>query len=156
MKTRIDNSGPQNNVSVRATAYRTTPTPSRPFNSLVQNGKDAVVSGAEAAASRLPGGPEVVAAVRGEGGGAFTLQGVGGPGANPSSAYSGTATGAPASSASPAEGSLENALSKQTEDSLYYLGLQQRIQEETRNYQAVSNVLKARHESAKNAIGNLR
>ncbi len=154
MTTRIDNAGPSNNVSVRATAYRTTPAPARPFRTLVQTGKNAVVSGAEAAASRLPGGPEVVAAVRGESGPGFSLNSVGGVG--PSAGPSTSATGAPTQSLSSGEGSLEGALARQTEDSLYYLGLQQRIQEETRNYQAVSNVLKARHESAKNAIGNLR
>jgi hypothetical protein len=53
-------------------------------------------------------------------------------------------------------GSLENSLAKQAEDNLYYLGLQQRIQDENRHYTTVSNVLKAQHDTVKNSIGNLR
>jgi hypothetical protein len=44
----------------------------------------------------------------------------------------------------------------QADQSLYFLQLQQQIQEENRTYSTVSNVLKARHETVKNAIGNLR
>ncbi len=35
-------------------------------------------------------------------------------------------------------------------------GLQERVQEESRRFPAVSNVMKTRHDTAKNAIGNVR
>jgi hypothetical protein len=113
-------------------------------------GARAVVDGAEAAAAKLPGGPVVVAAVRDGTAGATSLLAVDSGG--------GAVGRAPTGGAAPGSepGGVENALARQAEDSLYFLNLQQRIQEETRNYQAVSNVLKARHESVKNAIGNLR
>lgn len=44
----------------------------------------------------------------------------------------------------------------QTDSSLQLIGLQQQIQEETRSFTLASNVLKARHDAAKNALGNLR
>ena len=44
----------------------------------------------------------------------------------------------------------------QAENNLYYLQLQQQIQDENRTYSTLSNVLKARHETVKNAIGNIR
>jgi hypothetical protein len=40
--------------------------------------------------------------------------------------------------------------------SLQYLQLQQRIQQETREFNLVSNVLKTKHEAAKNALANVR
>jgi hypothetical protein len=40
--------------------------------------------------------------------------------------------------------------------SLQYLSLQQKIQQETREYTLLSNIMKARHDAAKNAINNIR
>jgi hypothetical protein len=40
--------------------------------------------------------------------------------------------------------------------SMQYLELQEKIQQENRQYSTISNVLKTRHESAKTAIGNIR
>ena len=39
---------------------------------------------------------------------------------------------------------------------MQYLALQERINAESREYSAISNVLKARHDTIKNAIGNIR
>jgi hypothetical protein len=39
---------------------------------------------------------------------------------------------------------------------LQFLGLQERVQEESRRFQTISNVMKTRHDTAKNAIGNIR
>jgi hypothetical protein len=40
--------------------------------------------------------------------------------------------------------------------SLQYLQLQQRQQNETRSYTAVSNIMKTKHDTAKNSINNVR
>jgi len=40
--------------------------------------------------------------------------------------------------------------------SLQYLALQQKIQQEHREFTALSNIMKARHEAAKNALNNIR
>jgi hypothetical protein len=40
--------------------------------------------------------------------------------------------------------------------SLQYLALQQKIQQENREFTALSNVMKARHDAAKNALNNIR
>lgn len=42
------------------------------------------------------------------------------------------------------------------DQSMELIALQQRISDENRVYSTLSNVLKARHETAKNAIGNIR
>ena len=51
---------------------------------------------------------------------------------------------------------MQGAVQTQAETSLYFLQLQQQIQEENRTYSTLSNVMKARHETVKNAIGNIR
>jgi hypothetical protein len=161
MTTRINSSGPQPNVEVSTTQYRVTPRPARPFSAVLGGGANAVIEGAEAAARRLPGGPEIVAAVRSDG---YRMAGPSPTGMSASSEGSatgpgGAAPGGPAggdAGGGAGAGSLEGVLAKQTQDNLYYLGLQQRIQDETRTFQALSNVLKTQHDSVKNAIGNLR
>lgn len=161
MTTRINTDGPSPSLTVSASALRVTPPPARPFSSLLDSGANAVLEGAEAAAQRLPGGPALVAAVR---------DGQAGPAYAPGQSYPSQSLYGPSGSASPTEatgasgsvgstagsGHIESALARQTQDNLYYLGLQQRIQDETRHFQAVSNVLKTQHDSVKNAIGNLR
>jgi hypothetical protein len=51
---------------------------------------------------------------------------------------------------------VENVLSEGADQNLYFLELQERISQENRTYSALSNVLKARHETVKNAISNIR
>jgi hypothetical protein len=51
---------------------------------------------------------------------------------------------------------IEGTLSQGADQNLYFLELQERISQESRSYTALSNVLKARHETVKNAIGNIR
>ncbi|MCC6216938.1 MAG: hypothetical protein IT376_18915 [Polyangiaceae bacterium] len=148
MSTRIEAGGPGTGVDGAATAPRVTPPPARPFRQVVEAGTQAVVRSAEAAVTRLPGGPILAAALRPPtstaGGGAMSAEGT-----------AGTA-GTPAGGATERGGSVEDALAHQADMNLYYLELQERISAENRQYTALSNVLKARHDTVKNAIANLR
>ncbi len=148
-----------------------------------------ILKGAESAASVLPGGPLLAAAVKGPtsmpmsgssggvsgvpsgativprlgagpgvgapaGGGltsaAPTIGGLGGTSALASG-------GVPGVGASGAEGSgMESVIADSQAFNLYYLQLQEEISAENRSYSALSNVLKARHDTVKNAIGNIR
>ena len=54
------------------------------------------------------------------------------------------------------DASVESALAQSQEFNLYYLQLQEQLAAENRQYSAMSNVLKARHDTVKNAIGNIR
>ncbi|HEU4411101.1 MAG TPA: hypothetical protein VFS43_37960 [Polyangiaceae bacterium] len=83
--------------------------------------------------------------------------------AAPAGAQGGDTTNAPAegpgaAGASPegAGGSVETMLQSSAEMNLYYLQLQEAMSAENRVYSAQSNVLKARHDTVKNAIGNIR
>ena len=51
---------------------------------------------------------------------------------------------------------MEQVLASSADQNLYFLQLQEQMAAENRQYSALSNVLKARHETVKNAIGNIR
>ena len=145
MTTRIQSHGSNPGVALTLSATRVTPNPSRPFRTVLQTGASAVVQGAEAAAQRLPGGQLIAAAVRSD----PTPGGMSPTGASPSQPGLSGAGGSEA-------GSMSGVMQQQAENSMYYLELQQQIQEETRAFTTVSNVLKARHDTVKNAINNVR
>jgi hypothetical protein len=102
------------------------------------------VTGAEQAVRTLPGGPILAAAFRPAAG--TTAPTVAG---QVPEGTSGTAQGSTGSG-------IEQTLADNGDRTLYYLELQQRIAAETQTYTALSNVLKARHDTIKNAIGNIR
>lgn len=149
MTTRIESGGPPTGVTSSPTAARVTPPPVRPFRQVVQAGSAAVINGAEAAVTHLPGGPVLAAAFRP---GQPIAADPASTGATSPEGSAGTAGAASGSS----ESSIENVLADNVDKNLYYLQLQERISAESRQYSALSNVLKARHDTIKNAIGNIR
>ncbi|HMJ56168.1 MAG TPA: hypothetical protein VK540_29075 [Polyangiaceae bacterium] len=165
MDTRIDPGGSRIDVIATESASRVTPPSGVPFREMVTRGAGAILRGAEAAISSLPGAPIVAAAVRPSAGRASTPLGTsgavglgvprvpmtGGSAENP-------ALGGPTVGAGPGgEGSsVEGALAQSQEFNLYYLQLQEQLSAENRAFSAVSNVLKTRHDTVKNAIGNIR
>lgn len=162
---------------IRETAPRMTPPPvGRQFSdALAQSGR-AILQGAVSAAAYLPGGQLLAAAVRGAvlpalGPAMQPRTGPAGsaevPMAAPTHVAMGTSgaagvlgnaadptSGAGGSSASGLNG--DDMLAHGQEMSMQMLRLQESIGEENRRYTALSNVLHARHEMAKNAIGNIR
>jgi len=155
MTTRIDAGGPAPLVSSSPTAQRSTAVPTRPFQAVMSAGAGAVMNGAEAAVLRLPGGPILAAAFR--------------PGGAPSTTMSGTVQatpeGYPTQTTNPngtggttgtSDAGLEGMLDQNSDKNLYYIALQEKISAENRLYSAYSNVLRVRHETMKNAIGNFR
>lgn len=160
MTTRIGVGGPATGVSIAPTAARVTPEPARPFQQVMSASSAAIVSGAEAAVSRLPGGSILAAAMRPGASGSYALSGANrpeGPVGTATSALSGSGLGAgSAGSLSTGDPSLQQVMSQDADQNLYYLKIQEQISAESRSYSAVSNVLKARHDTMKNAIGNIR
>ena len=164
MTTRIAPGGPPTYVAATPIAARTTDPPGRPFQQLVSAGSAAVVQGAEQAATRLPGGPLLAAALRAPNSvPAFSAASpAGASSALPAAhgALPGATSALPAGGAAGLAGnsspSVESVLSQGADQNLYFLELQERISQENRTYSALSNVLKARHETVKNAISNIR
>lgn len=164
MTTRIDPTGPAPVLTTAPTALRTTAQPTRPFQSVMSAGATAVVGGAEAAVSRLPGGSILAAAFRPTG--SMVPQAGALAGATPEGYAAGAPTGAsgvPGASSVPGSANgatgdpaLEGMLDQNADKNMYYIALQERISAENRLYSAYSNVLKVRHDTMKNAIGNFR
>ncbi len=156
MTTRVGNGGPSTGVYALPTAPRVTPEPARPFQQMMSAGSLAIVSGAEAAVMHLPGGGILAAAMRpGVGGAALSSP------LNSATGPTGTATatagsGVGLTAAGPGDSSIQSVLSQDADQNLYYLKLQEQMSAESRSYSAISNVLKARHDTMKNAIGNIR
>jgi hypothetical protein len=154
MTTRIEPSGPNPLVAQTPTQARTTAQPTRPFQEVLGAGAAAVVGGAEAAVRRLPGGPILAAAFRpGPGPGGPAPSAIGTPEGLPLTAAPG---GAPSTGEHTGEPGVETMLAENSDRNLYYIALQEQISAENRMYTAYSNVLRVRHETMKNAIGNFR
>lgn len=163
MTTRIGTGGPSTGVAAAPSAPRVTASPGQPFRAMMSAGASAIVKGAEQAVTRLPGGPILAAALRPAAGGVSPAQaGGGGTGSVPAGAISpeGTAgTAGLSAGATPGgaeNGGIEAALNQSANQNLYFIEIQERISAESRSYSAISNVLKARHDTVKNAIGNIR
>lgn len=164
-------------ITFASTSARVTPTGPRAarFGEVLSN---TVVQSAESAMRVLPGSPAMALAVRGAAGSgalgvpmsgtmstmsATTGSPVGMSSAQGPVAATGRTPGlsTPASGnlggASAAEGAGVDASLQQSQDmNLYYLQLQENINAQNRSYSALSNVMKAQHETVKTAIGNIR
>jgi hypothetical protein len=160
MTTRIGVGGPPTDVLATATAPRVTPAPARPFQQVMSAGSAAIVSGAEAAVSHLPGGPIIAAAMRpgGSVGAVATAPAFSATGPTGTASPTLGSSGVPGTTGSSGTGdpSMDQMMSQDADQNLYYLKLQEQMSEESRSYSAISNVLKARHDTMKNAIGNIR
>ena len=156
-------------------APRPTPTPVRVrFSEVLSVGAGELVRGAEAMA-KLPGAPLMAVALRGGGGGrapAGVQAGVGGgiatgatgvtlapegPGGIAQSGGLGVGVGGGVAGAGGAgDGGVESSLAQAQEMNLYYLQIQEQVNAQNREFTTLSNVLKAEHDTVKNAIGNIR
>jgi hypothetical protein len=165
-------------LSTRTTEARQTPDDS--FGKRIANGAvttaGVVANGAAVASNFVPGGSIVSAAVSGVGGmasgGASAVgSGIGGgavgssfvTGASvPGSVTSGgvgTSVGGSTvptvSSSDPTMASFSSMLNQQAASNTQYLMLQNQMQQENQVFSTLSNVLKVRHDTAKNSISNI-
>jgi hypothetical protein len=122
---------------------RQTPRPAVTFDTVLKTGAKALLEGA-ATATRLVGMPTLSAAI--------SRVNVDNRGATAAAlATPGIASGALGAA------QMEQSLHQQrVNDDLKLLSLQDEIQRHNRQIQLVSNVMKARHDTAKAAIGNMR
>jgi hypothetical protein len=155
-------------VVTAESAPRPTAVPPRVhFASVLASTARGLVRGAEQAMTSLPGGPLVALAIRGTGaGGASTMSassmshGVG-IGTHSTSVGSTSATSPegpqPTSGgAAGADGSIQSTLQQSQDMNLYFLQIQEEVNAQNRAFSALSNVLKAEHDTVKTAIGNIR
>lgn len=152
-------------LSVLQTSPRMTAPPAgRTFTEALGRSGRVLLETAITAAAQVPGGPALSAALRGAvlplvspGGRAAGPHGTAeAPTATPVSAGASSVNSLGSSSSNGASSGGEDMLARGQEMSMQMLQLQEAVSEENRRYTALSNVLHARHEMAKNAIGNIR
>ena len=162
----MDNRIPPFRPDVIAVQSAPRPTPASPsvnFSSVLAKGARGLVAGAEAALNVLPGGPLMAVAVRGSAsaiGGTSTMMsgpsGSANAGATSAEGPSAAAGGASGSSGAPSDGGIESSLQQSQDMNMYYLQIQEQVNAQNRTFSALSNVLKAEHDTVKTAIGNIR
>ncbi|MEO1170744.1 MAG: hypothetical protein AAFX94_01660 [Myxococcota bacterium] len=170
-------------VSIKTSSQRQTPDTSvgKVFESGLTKAGNAVMTGTALAAPFIPGGAVLSAAITGVGAVKSTVQGSGStvtsgstlghsvgyqPGntgvTNPSGTVA-TATPNSGNAMGSGDGNVD-AVMQQTRElqelnqtfNLQYLNLQQNMQSENRQFTTLSNVMKTKHDTAKNAINNVR
>lgn len=146
-------------VMATETATRVTPSQGPTFGEVMQDSAQSLIRGASAAVRVLPMSPVVAASVRPPG--AIRVSGAAGAGSAAGaglelSAEAGGSGEVGLGAGGTSTPSVEAALERSQEMNLYFLQLQEQLAAENRAYTAYSNVLKARHETVKNAIGNIR
>lgn len=169
-------SSPRANVVVATSQTRQTPTSGATvFKDVLAR---SVVRSAEVAMHTLPGGPLMAVALRGGGGplpaAAVPFGGPGvplrggtaeGPGVSPRGlgqvvgsplATGGAALAGGAGAGQSDAAGIESSLAQSQEMNLYYLQIQETVNAQNRSFTALSNVLKAEHDTVKTAIGNIR
>lgn len=140
MTTSTDSVGSAMTVALESPLGRVTAEPVEgEFRGLLRGGAEALLSGVESATRVLPGGPVVSAAV-----------GALGDALGSSSGATGAAGGGAGA------GGMDDVLSRSALQQMELLELQARMQDENARFTTLSNVLKAEHETAKTAIGNIR
>jgi len=161
-------------VAVATTTPRQTPTPPRAtrFGEVLSS---TVVRSAESVIRTLPGSPVMAVAVRNATGTAAlgvptnmlpspnAPSSPMGPLATPGAAspsLGGLGVGTPGTADAPngtaGAGGIESSLQQSQDMNLYYLQIQEAVNSQNRSFTALSNVLKAEHDTVKTAIGNIR
>jgi hypothetical protein len=164
---------PRADVAAATTAPR--PTPTNPtaghFSQVLSR---TLVRGAETAMSSLPGSPVMAVALRDAAGRSpsvgmpMSVRSGSGPEGPLTSAVGGgtgvgsgvlgitpTSTGAAGAAGTGANG-LDSSIAQSAELNIYYLKIQEAVNAQNRSFTALSNVMKAEHDTVKTAIGNIR
>ena len=147
----------------------------------LNRGADAVLQAGQLAAPFIPGGAVLSAAITGVGSlkssaagqtasasGAMTATAAGANAQTIGSAgsVSGSASGANTATVGPSGGAgggqldmvgrMEKMQEMNMSFNMQYLGLQQKMQDESRRFTLLSNIMKTKHDTAKNSISNIR
>jgi hypothetical protein len=140
-------------LEIDATRVRQTERPAATFRSVLAGSVAVLMSGAEVA-THVVGGPLLAAAVHDARVGAAGA--LAGPGA---AAPAGGATGAAAlavAAGNPDMANVETMMQQGQMSNLQLLALQQQVQQENQQFSTVSNVMRAKHDTAKAAVSNIR
>src|SRR4051812_39394149 len=156
-----------NPVKVEATRPRQTQAPASPFRDVLAGGVSVLMGGAQVA-THVMGAPVLaaavqnaragaVAAIAGGSGSPTLVGGTAAPLGGGAPAASAAATGVLASAGDGTDLATMQAMQRESQAfNLQLLNLQEDVQQENRRFTTLSNVLRARHDTAKAAIANVR
>jgi hypothetical protein len=153
-------------LEIAATRARQTEKPPAPFRDVLAGGVSLLMSGAEVA-THVVAGPVMAAAVHDARiGAASSISGsFGSPGSlgSPGSAFETAGIGAAGlptvgggAGASGTPASVQSLMQDGQSSNMQMLALQQQIQDESQRFTTVSNVMRAKYDTAKAAISNIR
>jgi hypothetical protein len=150
---RIDSSS--GTAVIQPTTQRTVQSDPSPFRNVLAGGANALLTGAEVATGVL-GGPVLAAAVRQAKGDVVSSiagqPGGGGGGGAPMDYANAVLNGPPGS-----EMATMHAMQRESQAfNLQLLNLQEEVQQENRRFSTLTNVVRARHDTAKAAVSNVR
>jgi hypothetical protein len=145
-------------LEIDGTRARQTERPAAPFRDVLAGGVSLLMSGAEVA-THVVAGPVMAAAVHDARVGAVGA--ISGAAAVPGSAGAVPtgAAGVAAAAAAPGSSDMSNVQSMLQDgqsSNMQMLALQQQIQEESQRFTTVSNVMRAKYDTAKSAVSNIR
>ena len=148
-------------LEIAATRARQTEKPPAPFRDVLGGGVSLLMSGAEVA-THVIAGPVMAAAVHDARLGAASAisgsPGASGVGAAFETAGIGTTGLPPAGTGAGASGppNVQSMMQDGQTSNMQMLALQQQIQEESQRFTTVSNVMRAKYDTAKAAVSNIR
>jgi hypothetical protein len=140
-------------LEIDATRARQTERPATPFRSVLASGVSLLMSGAEVA-THVVGGPLLAAAVHDARVGAASALGRSGVAAPAGGAT--TLAAAAGATGNPEMANVEAMMQQGQMSNLQLLALQQQVQQENQQFSTVSNVMRAKHDTAKAAVSNIR
>ena len=143
-------------MEIDATRGRQTERPATPFRSVLAGGVSLLMNGAEVA-THVVGGPVLAAAVHDARVGATNVI-AGTAAAGPAGLASPPAglAAAVGASGSPASSTPETLMQQGLASNQQLLALQMQVQQENQRFTTVSNVMRAKHDTAKAAVSNIR
>jgi hypothetical protein len=155
---RPSSSNADSRLEIDATRPRQTERPAAPFRDVLAGGVSLLMSGAEVA-THVMAGPVMAAAVHDARIGAVGA--ISGSAASPAALPLGPTPVGPAGLAAAASGSSDlsnvQAMMQDGQSSnMQMLALQQQIQEESQRFTTISNVMRAKYDTAKAAVSNIR
>jgi hypothetical protein len=142
-------------LEIDATRARQTERPATPFRSVLAGGVSLLMTGAEVA-THVVAGPVLAASVHDARVGATSAiagGGVAGPAGGTTGAAALAAGGA---TGNPEMANVEAMMQQGQVSNLQLLALQQQVQQENQQFTTVSNVMRAKHDTAKAAVSNIR
>jgi hypothetical protein len=148
--------GTETRLEIDTSRPRQTERPAQPFRTILSGGVSMLMTGAEVA-THVVAGPVLAAAVHDARVGATTAI-AGSTGAPPAGGLGATAAlpAAAGAATDPTMAGVDAMMQQGQLSNLQLLTLQQQIQQENQQFTTVSNVLRAKHDTAKAAVSNIR